>query len=269
MTFSNLLNRFSDKGGVGEGVVGDSIDRTMFGGLGGGGYWPFQPPQHQQPHSPMGHMGPMGPMGGGYYVPMQPDPNNQYNVKLGHGGETLSSGYSSGSGYGGGGGYSNSYSPPQTGGGYGYGYGGGHQPRPHPVVYETPRKSGKGKGAALSALTLLAFLFFLNLLQSCLKEHMDGMNPTVSESRPLFERFFNFIPFKVMVMTAGSARNRAPPPNDDYVIEKTFSDEVYEDEPLPKNRTKVHRSKHSRTTIAPKLQNYLSKYSEKLHDFDE
>lgn len=45
-----------------------------------------------------------------------------------------------------------------------------------------PMMSGKGgklKGAALSALTLLAFLFFLNLLQSCLKDHMDAMNPTV------------------------------------------------------------------------------------------
>jgi hypothetical protein len=38
---------------------------------------------------------------------------------------------------------------------------------------------GKLKGAALSALTLLAFLFFLNLLQSCLKDQMDTMNPTV------------------------------------------------------------------------------------------
>ena len=42
-------------------------------------------------------------------------------------------------------------------------------------------KGGKLKGAALSALTLLAFLFFLNLLQSCLKDHMDAMNPTVCD----------------------------------------------------------------------------------------
>lgn len=41
-------------------------------------------------------------------------------------------------------------------------------------------KGGKLKGAALSALTLLAFLFFLNLLQSCLKDQMDSMNPTVT-----------------------------------------------------------------------------------------
>lgn len=42
-------------------------------------------------------------------------------------------------------------------------------------------KGGKLKGAALSALTLLAFLFFLNLLQSCLKDQMDTMNPTVCD----------------------------------------------------------------------------------------
>jgi hypothetical protein len=41
-------------------------------------------------------------------------------------------------------------------------------------------KKNKLKGAALSALTLLAFLFFLNLLQNCLKEQMAAMNPTVS-----------------------------------------------------------------------------------------
>lgn len=43
-------------------------------------------------------------------------------------------------------------------------------------------KSGKLKGAAISALTLLAFLFFLNLLQSCLKDQMDAINPTVRKS---------------------------------------------------------------------------------------
>lgn len=48
--------------------------------------------------------------------------------------------------------------------------------------YGSPPMGGKGgklKGAALSALTLLAFLFFLNLLQSCLKDQMEAMNPTV------------------------------------------------------------------------------------------
>lgn len=47
-------------------------------------------------------------------------------------------------------------------------------------------KGGKLKGAALSALTLLAFLFFLNLLQSCLKDQMDAMNPTVSKKTLCF-----------------------------------------------------------------------------------
>lgn len=42
-------------------------------------------------------------------------------------------------------------------------------------------KDGKLKGAALSALTFLAFLFFLNLLQSCMKEHITAMQPEVSE----------------------------------------------------------------------------------------
>lgn len=44
--------------------------------------------------------------------------------------------------------------------------------------------------SAMSALTLLSFFFFINLLQSCLKEHMEAMNPTV------------------MVMTTGVARIR-------------------------------------------------------------
>uniref|UniRef100_A0A182JWW1 Uncharacterized protein n=1 Tax=Anopheles christyi TaxID=43041 RepID=A0A182JWW1_9DIPT len=83
-----------------------------------------------------------------------------------------------------------------------------HPPPPPPPHYQSPPpsiihslpplwpaspshgKSGKGKGAALSALTLLAFLYFLNLLQSCLKEHMETMNPTV------------------MVMTAGATRRK-------------------------------------------------------------
>lgn len=64
------------------------------------------------------------------------------------------------------------YGPPQTN------YG-------PPVMMHGSSGGGGGgktklKGAALSALTLLAFLFFLNLLQNCLKEQMDTMNPTVS-----------------------------------------------------------------------------------------
>lgn len=57
-------------------------------------------------------------------------------------------------------------------------YGGGHT---------QPRHKSKGNSSAMSALTLLAFLFFLNILQSCLKEHMMAMNPTVSYS--LYEMY--------------------------------------------------------------------------------
>lgn len=46
-------------------------------------------------------------------------------------------------------------------------------------------KSSKNSSAALSALTLLAFLFFLNLLQSCMKEHITAMHPTVRISNLL------------------------------------------------------------------------------------
>ncbi|XP_058840162.1 uncharacterized protein LOC131695685 [Topomyia yanbarensis] len=111
----------------------------------------------------------------------------------------MSQGYSSkfgppsGSGYGGGStGHGSSYGPPgpsSSGGGYEY-----HPRMPahthHPTFHFSSPKSKKGKGAALSALTLLAFLYFLNMLQSCLKEHMDTMNPTV------------------MVMTAGATRRK-------------------------------------------------------------
>lgn len=45
--------------------------------------------------------------------------------------------------------------------------------------WEDSKKKSKKKTAALSALTLLAFLFFLNLLQSCLKDHLAAVNPTV------------------------------------------------------------------------------------------
>lgn len=69
------------------------------------------------------------------------------------------------------------------GGGGGTGYGhtsvGTQSHYGHPIM--SGGKGGKLKGAALSALTLLAFLFFLNLLQSCLKDQMEAMNPTVSE----------------------------------------------------------------------------------------
>lgn len=37
----------------------------------------------------------------------------------------------------------------------------------------------KSSALSMSALTLLAFLFFINMLQSCLKEQMTSLNPTV------------------------------------------------------------------------------------------
>lgn len=37
----------------------------------------------------------------------------------------------------------------------------------------------KSSALSMSALTLLAFLFFINMLQTCLKEQMTSLNPTV------------------------------------------------------------------------------------------
>lgn len=74
-------------------------------------------------------------------------------------------------------GHTQSYGPK-----YGVEHGYGYTDLDTHVQYGPPvhhSKGGKLKGAALSALTLLAFLFFLNLLQSCLKDQMDSMNPTV------------------------------------------------------------------------------------------
>ncbi|XP_035780253.1 uncharacterized protein LOC118460228 [Anopheles albimanus] len=115
--------------------------------------------------------------------------------------------FSSGEGYGSSGGGSGSSSSSSSSGHGGYDY---HPPPPaihappilqsHPPVHllaaysggghSSIGKSHRGKGAALSALTLLAFLYFLNMLQGCLKEHMATMNPTV------------------MVMTAGATRRK-------------------------------------------------------------
>lgn len=57
----------------------------------------------------------------------------------------------------------------------------------HRDVYSEPmrRSHSKTKNSSIttSALTLLAFLFFIHLLQSCLKEQMVSMNPTVAPSQ--------------------------------------------------------------------------------------
>lgn len=60
------------------------------------------------------------------------------------------------------------------GGGGGYGHATFDASNGHPR-----HKSKGGSSAALNALTLLAFLFFINILQNCLKEQMHSSNPTV------------------------------------------------------------------------------------------
>ncbi|XP_055617854.1 uncharacterized protein LOC129763107 [Toxorhynchites rutilus septentrionalis] len=137
------------------------------------------------------------------YTPIDPssfglDPGPPYPVypaaDMSHGYNSKYGPAPSGFGFGGTGGHGSAYGPPgPSSGGYDY-----HAPHPHsyqpphpiPFIKFSPKSGRKGKGAALSALTLLAFLYFLNLLQSCLKEHMETMNPTV------------------MVMTAGATRRK-------------------------------------------------------------
>lgn len=75
-----------------------------------------------------------------------------------------------------------------SGGGTGYGHTAVETQQSHYGPPQMSMKEGKLKGAALSALTLLAFLFFLNLLQSCLKDQMDAMNPTVSKIKESFTK---------------------------------------------------------------------------------
>ncbi|XP_030747653.1 uncharacterized protein LOC115876093 isoform X2 [Sitophilus oryzae] len=46
--------------------------------------------------------------------------------------------------------------------------------------YSSTHRKGSGKkNMALTALTLLSFLFFLHMLQSCIQEHTEMMNPQV------------------------------------------------------------------------------------------
>ncbi|KAL9693904.1 hypothetical protein quinque_013189 [Culex quinquefasciatus] len=174
------------------------------------GYWSFHPfpvtpHQHQQHHprflytmySPSFNpysSGPAASLDGPPYpvYSSAPDMSQGYGTKYGPPSSGPSS-YGPPSGHGGGSSYG---PPPSSSGGYDY-----HPAPPQPAhhhhhshtsipVHFSSGKSKKGKGGALSALTLLAFLYFLNLLQSCLKEHMDTMNPTV------------------MVMTAGATRRK-------------------------------------------------------------
>ncbi|XP_017058098.1 uncharacterized protein LOC108099236 [Drosophila ficusphila] len=64
------------------------------------------------------------------------------------------------------------------------------QPPPPPPPTKSSKKSKKSAGSVMNALTLLSFFFFVNMLQNCLKDHMNDMNPTV------------------MVLTASGTRNR-------------------------------------------------------------
>ncbi|XP_050329439.1 myb-like protein Q [Bactrocera neohumeralis] len=129
----------------------------------------------------------------------------------GTGGGTGPSGYGYGAAHGGGAGsygYHPAHAPVHvpTGGSYshhataGSGYGGYAPPppkiyaRPHPTVptkgFKKKHSTSDSNASTMNALTLLAFFFFVNLLQSCLKENMEAMNPTV------------------MVMTTNMVRNR-------------------------------------------------------------
>ncbi|XP_038212916.1 uncharacterized protein LOC119833104 isoform X2 [Zerene cesonia] len=55
-----------------------------------------------------------------------------------------------------------------------------YEPASHSHGHVSPSKYGGGEykksNAAMSALTLLAFLFFLHILQQCLKDHMTAMS---------------------------------------------------------------------------------------------
>ncbi|KAH8310499.1 hypothetical protein KR044_001700 [Drosophila immigrans] len=65
-----------------------------------------------------------------------------------------------------------------------------HAPKSAPTTAAPKKKKKKSSGSVMSALTLLSFFFFVNMLQSCIKEHITDMNPTV------------------MVLTSSGTRNR-------------------------------------------------------------
>ncbi|XP_061392108.1 uncharacterized protein LOC133327604 [Musca vetustissima] len=68
--------------------------------------------------------------------------------------------------------------PPTGGTGYGYGGGGGGGKKKGGGGGGGGKK-GKRGSSTITALTLLSCLFLVNLLQGCIKDHMDSMNPTV------------------------------------------------------------------------------------------
>ncbi|KAM8706562.1 hypothetical protein ACLKA7_010774 [Drosophila subpalustris] len=70
-----------------------------------------------------------------------------------------------------------------------------HPPPMHHVPKSAPttsasKKQKRSSSSVMSALTLLSFFFFVNMLQSCIKEHITDINPTV------------------MVLTSSGSRNR-------------------------------------------------------------
>uniref|UniRef100_A0A1I8QFE7 Uncharacterized protein n=1 Tax=Stomoxys calcitrans TaxID=35570 RepID=A0A1I8QFE7_STOCA len=81
----------------------------------------------------------------------------------------------------------------------GTGYG-GPPPAYHAPVHVSAKPAGGGKkksggarkrsshSSTMTALTLLSFFFFVNLLQNCIKDHMDYMHPTVMVMTPDIRR---------------------------------------------------------------------------------
>lgn len=105
----------------------------------------------------------------------------------------------------------------------------GHS-RTHKLFHGSSGSHGKSNASAMSALTLLAFMFFLNILQSCLKEHMLTMNPTV-RWRGYKLRLYQFklihlifVHLQVMVMTAGAGRRAAFKSNLDLKLPNDAAD---------------------------------------------
>lgn len=85
-------------------------------------------------------------------------------------------------------------------------------------------------GASMSALTLLAFLFFLHILQQCIKDHMTDMSAT----QP------------VVVMTAGRESDDIISKSDTNKIDKTGINEMDE-----KHRSDIEK-------LNPNIQNKIS-----------
>ncbi|XP_060804321.1 uncharacterized protein LOC132902573 [Amyelois transitella] len=132
----------------------------------------------------------------------------------------------------------------------------------HEVIHKFSHGSHHGGGhqksnAAMSALTLLAFLFFLHILQQCIKDHMTAM------STP-----------QIMIVTGGREGENILKKSDSQKLDKTGlthekrteSDEKnnISDEHVDENMTKIN------TTEPPKggLRNPYKSYSNKSLHFN-